>query len=302
MASSTFPFPFAVTAVSIFVILLCFKCFDKRSMILGNFISLFTLLELGSLLMFLTLLLLDKHDLVNQLLTYLCVLSKVACNLFMLLYFLKKISRDEKFEEWLAVDAGRSHLKNFVMVMAALVSFQFYRFLYSRLLGLEVFFARFSSPLMLKPLSYLNYAYAIVTSGSLITLAIISIIRQHEVHTVLFWASVEIMFMELILFLVCVIDDGKKTDEHFDYQIYKIENEFEAGVPDVKEESMSELGGNFFQPLQAGTLNEIGGNTSDANLSQQDDNKGSGLKNIFEMDSKEESGSESQDQKKDNNA
>jgi hypothetical protein len=43
----------------------------------------------------------DKRDLVNQLLTYLTIFSKVACNIFMLVYFIKKISQDEKFEEWL---------------------------------------------------------------------------------------------------------------------------------------------------------------------------------------------------------
>jgi hypothetical protein len=96
-----FPFPFALTAVSLLVILLFFKLIDKRSVILGNFISLCTLLELGSMLMFLAYDLMDKRDLVNQLLTYLTIFSKVACNIFMLVYFIKKISQDEKFEEWL---------------------------------------------------------------------------------------------------------------------------------------------------------------------------------------------------------
>lgn len=263
--STYFPFPFAVAAVSLLVILVCFKCFDKRSMILGNFISLCTFLELGSMLMFFSLLLIDKRDLVNQLLTYLCILSKVACNIFMLVYFMKKISRDEKFEEWLAADSARNRIRTFVMVMATTSSFQFYRFLYSRLLGLEIFFARFSSPLILKPMNYLTFAYAVVTSGSVIALAVISLLGQNAVHTSLFWACVEIMFIEVLLFLACLIDDRKKTDEHFDYQIYKIDNEFEAmGVPNAKEESMSELGGNLFQPisLHIGTMNQLEGSES----------------------------------------
>lgn len=185
--------------------------------------------------MFLSYLLMDNRDLGNQLLTYLCVLSKVACNIFMLVYFMKKISRDTKFEEWLGGDVSRNHMKVFVMVMSALFSFQFYRFLYSRLLGLEIFFARFSSPLMLKPMSYLTYGYAVVASGSLIALAVRSIVGQYAVHTSVFWACVEIIFIELVMFVACVIDDQKKSDEHFDYQIYKIDNDFEAmGVPNAK--------------------------------------------------------------------
>jgi hypothetical protein len=34
--------------------------------------------------------------------------------------------------------------------------------------------------------------------------------------------------MEVLLLVVCIIDDRKKTTEHFDYQIYKIDNEFSA--------------------------------------------------------------------------
>ena len=79
------------------------------------------------------------------------------------------------------------------IVLGSTISFQFYRLLYSRLLGLEIFFARFSSPLILKPISYLTIAYFFVTSLSLIALSALSILRQNVVHTSLFYSSVEII-------------------------------------------------------------------------------------------------------------
>jgi hypothetical protein len=82
--------------------------------------------------------------------------------------------------------------------------------------------------LIFKPIGYLTIAYALVTSSSLIALAIISLINQNQVRTSLFYASIEILFMEVLLLVVCIIDDRKKTTEHFDYQIYKIDNEFSA--------------------------------------------------------------------------
>lgn len=63
---------------------------------------------------------------------------------------------------------------------------------------------------------------------------------------------------------------------------------------------MSELGGNLFQPvsLQVGTVNNLesdseSGPNAQGNNGTSDPRKPKGLKNIFEMDSKAESGGES---------
>lgn len=188
-----FPFSFLVAAGCLFIILAFFKLFDKRSLILGNFISGCIFLEIGSMLMFVTYCLLDNSDILNQALAYAILLSKVSCNLFMLIYFVKKLSVDQTYNKWL--EEGKSHesMKTAAMILGTLISFQFYRILYSRLLGLHMFFARFGSPQILKPMKYLNISYFIVTSGCLIAMAAISLFRQHTVKTSLFYSSIEII-------------------------------------------------------------------------------------------------------------
>lgn len=99
--SMYFPFSFLVAAGCLFVILAFFKLFDKRSLILGNFISFCIFLEIGSMLMFMVYCLLNKPDILNQALAYVILLSKVSCNIFMLIYFVKKLSVDQTYNKWL---------------------------------------------------------------------------------------------------------------------------------------------------------------------------------------------------------
>lgn len=98
--SKHFPFPFLLAALALLIILSFFRLFDKRSLILGNFISMSSFLELGCILMFLGYNFLDKDDVLNQSLTYITILTKLGFNIFFLIYFLKKISKDELFEKW----------------------------------------------------------------------------------------------------------------------------------------------------------------------------------------------------------
>lgn len=89
-----------LAALALLIILSFFRLFDKRSLILGNFISMSSFLELGCILMFLGYNFLDKDDVLNQSLTYITILTKLGFNIFFLIYFLKKISKDELFEKW----------------------------------------------------------------------------------------------------------------------------------------------------------------------------------------------------------
>jgi hypothetical protein len=75
--------------------LLAVKCFEKRSLVMGNLIALLSLVEVGSLLMTISYSLKGSNDILTQALVFMVLFSKVALNLIFLFYFLKAIACEE---------------------------------------------------------------------------------------------------------------------------------------------------------------------------------------------------------------
>jgi hypothetical protein len=98
------------------------------------------------------------------------------------------------------------------MIASIFFNFQLFRFIYSRLLGIQLFYARFSNNLILKSLKYLNFIYFLIVGGLLIALASWSIYIQHLVKTSFFYSSVEIIIIESLIFIMCILDDRKNSE------------------------------------------------------------------------------------------
>ena len=83
------------------IILVIFKKFDKRSLVLGNFIALSTICELGSTILFLIYIYFQTTNITVQVLSFILIVSKFIFNFFFLLYFILKLSKDSKYTSWL---------------------------------------------------------------------------------------------------------------------------------------------------------------------------------------------------------
>ena len=80
------------------------KCFEKRSLVLGNFVAIISLFEIGVIIMMLAYTfdsILNDPDrwtsdmvLLSQALLFVILVTKVALNLIFLAYFLLNISTD----------------------------------------------------------------------------------------------------------------------------------------------------------------------------------------------------------------
>lgn len=87
-----------------FTILAVIKCFDKRSLVLGNFIAISSLFEIGAMLMMIIYTfnsIVGEPDrwendmvLLSQALLFVMLVTKVALNIIFLVYFLRNIATE----------------------------------------------------------------------------------------------------------------------------------------------------------------------------------------------------------------
>jgi len=68
------------------------KCFEKRSLIMGNLIAFVSLVEIGTIIMTLNYTLQSSPDIITQFLCFVLLFSKILINLIFLIYFLKVIA------------------------------------------------------------------------------------------------------------------------------------------------------------------------------------------------------------------
>lgn len=95
---------------------------------------------------------------------------------------------------WLDKSVYNYRLYIVAMVLSTVFSFQVVRILYGRLLGLELFFGRFNTALIFKPLNFFSLAY-IVPGGGLIVMAVSDIIMQDGYKTSIFYSSIEVILI-----------------------------------------------------------------------------------------------------------
>lgn len=79
------------------------------------------------------------------------------------------------------------------------------RIIYCRFLGLEIFFGRFNTSLIFKPLNFFSLAY-VVPGGGLIVMAVFDIIMQTGYRTSIFYSSIEVILMEAVTFMACIVE------------------------------------------------------------------------------------------------
>ena len=119
------------------------------------------------------------------------LLSKVVLNLSFLVYFIKIIAAEEDFEQWRQQEDSHERLYRILIVLSSTLSFQTIRILYSRLMGLHLFFGKFNTALIFKPLNYFTIAYFCTCGATLIFLSIRNIIAQEGYRTSTFYSSLE---------------------------------------------------------------------------------------------------------------
>ena len=166
------------------------KCFEKRSLIMGNLIAFVSLVEIGTIIMTLHYTFQGPTDLVTQFLCFVLLFSKVLLNFIFLIYFLKAIATEDQFIQWLENNEDHVKIYKFLIFFSTLFSFQMIRIIYSRLLGLHIFFGKFNTSLIFKPLNYFTIAYFITSGVSLIILSIRNIINQDGYQTSTFFSSI----------------------------------------------------------------------------------------------------------------
>ena len=130
------------------------------------------------------------RDLLMQALVFILIFSHVALNLIFLAYFLKAISPQPDFIAWCELDPSHSHLYHTLIVLCSVLSFQCIRVIYSRLMGLPLFFGKFNTSLIFKPLNYFTIAYLFTCGFSLLFLSVRNIIAQEGYRTSVLYSSI----------------------------------------------------------------------------------------------------------------
>lgn len=156
-----------------------------------------------------------------QALIFIIVLTKVALNVIFIVYFLRKIAPDQEFQKWLEKSDHNKKLYLTLIILSGVLSFQIMRIIYSRFLGLQLFFGRFNTSLIFKPLNFFSLAY-IVPGGCLILMAIFDITVQNGYRTSIFYSSIQVILMQIFIFIACFVAFFKGDQQYFDYQVYKV--------------------------------------------------------------------------------
>ena len=95
--TSYFPFVFLISAAILSITLIAIKCYEKRSLVMGNLIAFLSIVEIGSMISTLVYTFQGNVDLLVQALVFVLILSKVLLNIIFLIYFLKIIAAEEDF-------------------------------------------------------------------------------------------------------------------------------------------------------------------------------------------------------------
>ena len=130
----------------------------------------------------------SNNKLLVQALLYVIVLTKICLNIFFFIYFRVKIVGDENFQSWLEKSPPNYRLYIVLLVLSSIFSFQIMRLIYGKLLGIEIFFGRFNTALIFKPMNFFSLAY-VVPGGCLIVMAVFNIIMQDGYRTTIFYSS-----------------------------------------------------------------------------------------------------------------
>jgi len=80
-------------------------------------------------------------------------------------------------------------------------------------MGLRLFFGKFNTALIFKPLNYFTVAHFLTCSSALIALSIRNIVAQDCYRTSTFYSSVESIILEILLLGACILDNKKGYDD-----------------------------------------------------------------------------------------
>lgn len=138
-------------------------------------------------------------------LIFIIILTKVVLNVIFLIYFQRKIAHDDNFERWIQKSPHNYRLYIVLLVLSTVFSFQIMRIIYCRFLGLEIFFGRFNTALIFKPLNFFSLAY-VVPGGGLIVMAVFDIVMQSGYRTSIFYSSIEVIMIEAVSFIACIVE------------------------------------------------------------------------------------------------
>ena len=246
-----FPFPFVIASLLILIVLIAIKKFEKRSLVMGNLIAFLSLVEIGSMILTLFYTLRQDTSIPIQALTFIVLMSKVTMNVIFLIYFCTVIAPDEEFVRWREI-GDHETLYRVLIALSSVFSFQIIRIIYSRLLGLPIFFGKFNTSLIFKPLNYFTLTYFLTTGGGLIALSVLSILHQDGYKTSAYFSSIETIIIELVLVISCLVDNKSGyDDEFFEYQVYKVDNEYDSHLPPIEIEEQVENAGSMHEMLNA---------------------------------------------------
>lgn len=141
-----FPFAFFLASILALVLLRIIKFFEKRSLIVGNFIAFVGLMEIGAIILMISYTFIsistepkrwiNNNRLLMQALIFIIIVTKVALNLIFMAYFCRKIASDDNFEGWLNKSPYNNRLYIILLCLSSTFSFQIMRIIYCRLLGL----------------------------------------------------------------------------------------------------------------------------------------------------------------------
>lgn len=80
-------------------------------------------------------------------------------------------------------------------------------------MGLPLFFGKFNTALIFKPLNYFTLAYFLTSGASMIFLSVQNIIAQDGYHTSVYYSSIESIILEALLVITCIADNKKGYDD-----------------------------------------------------------------------------------------
>ena len=222
LANGGAPFPFLISAGSLFLFILIMSLAFKRMTFTSNLLAFYGLLEYFAILTFLIMLCKARNwsfsistssEDVDFMFALVALILNYFLNFGLVLYYFLKIRADPGFVDWLK-ESGNTCCPEVVLVLATITSLKFFPLFYGRFFDFKLFSARCSSTSVLFPLSMLMGFHGLFAGGALVASAALHLINAGFLPDQSTITSIEIPIIVILTFIVFLFEI-RKPDDYF---------------------------------------------------------------------------------------
>jgi hypothetical protein len=214
-------FPFFLTFITLTIVILVSKIFNKNTAFFPTIVALGSIMELGSWLYYLTNLLTDT-ELSSRIPLFLLIAALGVWFVLDIAFYIVmgiRAKSDEYFKLWINTTHCNYWSYLIILHLSLLASFRFYRLLYGRLFDLQNLSMMFKNPKIVFPIATIFGLLVVILSEILAAASTIQVVYTKTQKDQLFYGATETLVLTACMALLTLLDIYK-TEDYFSESEY----------------------------------------------------------------------------------